>query len=41
MSPGRAVAAGSSLLVVGRAITGAPDRTQAAREVLRDIANVI
>jgi orotidine-5'-phosphate decarboxylase len=41
LSPGRAVAAGSSLLVVGRAITGAPDRTKAAREVLHDIANVI
>jgi orotidine-5'-phosphate decarboxylase len=41
LSPGRAVAAGSSLLVVGRAITGAPDPTQAAREVLQDIANVI
>jgi orotidine-5'-phosphate decarboxylase len=41
MSPGRAVAAGSSLLVVGRAITGAPDRAQAAREVLQDIVNVI
>lgn len=38
MSPGRAIAAGSSLLVVGRAITGAPDRRAAAREVLRDIA---
>lgn len=41
MSPGRAVAAGSSLLVVGRAITGAPDRVVAAREVLRDIAAVL
>ncbi len=41
MSPGRAVAAGSSLLVVGRAITGAPDRPVAAMDVLRDIANVI
>jgi orotidine-5'-phosphate decarboxylase len=41
MSPGRAVAAGSSLLVVGRAITGAPDRRAAAREVLRDIAVVL
>ena len=41
LSPGRAVAAGSSLLVVGRAITGAPDRRQAAREVLQDIANVL
>jgi orotidine-5'-phosphate decarboxylase len=41
LSPGRAVAAGSSLLVVGRAITGAPDRQGAAREVLQDIANVL
>lgn len=41
LSPGRAVAAGSSLLVVGRAITGAPDRQKAAMEVLQDIANVL
>ena len=41
LSPGRAVAAGSSLLVVGRAITGAPDRRAAAREVLQDIAGVL
>lgn len=41
MSPGRAVEAGSSLLVVGRAITAAPDRTAAAREVLADIARVL
>lgn len=41
LSPGRAVAAGSSLLVVGRAITGAPDRRAAAREVIRDIAGVL
>jgi orotidine-5'-phosphate decarboxylase len=41
MSPGRAVAAGSSLLVIGRAITGAPDRQVAARQVLQDIAEVI
>lgn len=41
LSPGRAVAAGSSLLVVGRAITGAPDRRKAAREVLQDIAMVL
>jgi orotidine-5'-phosphate decarboxylase len=41
LSPGRAVSAGSSLLVVGRAITGAPDRKVAAREVLQDIANVL
>mgnify|MGYP003939487401 CR=1 FL=1 len=41
MSPGRAVAAGSSLLVVGRAITGAADKKAAAREILQDIANVL
>jgi len=41
LSPGRAVAAGSSLLVVGRAITGAPDRKAAAREVLQDIVEVL
>ncbi|NNM05239.1 MAG: orotidine-5'-phosphate decarboxylase [Gemmatimonadetes bacterium] len=41
LSPGRAVAAGSSVLVVGRAITGAPDRRAAAREVLQDIAAVL
>jgi len=41
LSPGRAVAAGSSLLVIGRAITGAPDREAAAREVLEDIAAVL
>jgi len=41
LSPGGAVAAGSSVLVIGRAITGAPDRPAAAREVLRDIASVL
>ncbi len=41
LSPGRAVSAGSSVLVVGRAITGAPDRKAAAREVLQDIAGVL
>jgi orotidine-5'-phosphate decarboxylase len=41
LSPGRAIAAGSSLLVVGRAITGAPDRRAAAMEVLKDIAGVL
>jgi orotidine-5'-phosphate decarboxylase len=40
-SPGRAAAAGSSLLVVGRAITAAGDRQAAAREVLQDIVNVL
>jgi len=41
LTPGRAVAAGSSLLVVGRAITGADDRQAAALEVLQDIAKVL
>jgi orotidine-5'-phosphate decarboxylase len=41
LSPGRAVSAGSSMLVVGRAITGATDRPQAAMEVLQDIAAVL
>jgi orotidine-5'-phosphate decarboxylase len=37
-SPGRALRAGSTILVVGRAITGATDRVTAAREVLQDMA---
>jgi orotidine-5'-phosphate decarboxylase len=41
MSPGRAIQAGSSMLVVGRAITKAPDRRVAAREILQDIAQVL
>jgi orotidine-5'-phosphate decarboxylase len=41
LSPGRAVAAGSSLLVIGRAITAAGDRQEAAREILKDIAAVL
>jgi orotidine-5'-phosphate decarboxylase len=41
LSPGRAVAEGSSLLVIGRAITGAPHRSNAALEVLQDIAAVL
>jgi orotidine-5'-phosphate decarboxylase len=41
LTPGRAVAAGSSLLVVGRAITGADDRQAAALEVLQDIAKAV
>ena len=41
LSPGRAVAAGSTLLVIGRAITAAPDRRAAAREVLQDMAGVL
>ena len=41
MSPARAVAAGSTLLVVGRAITAAPDPPRAAQDVLQDIATVL
>jgi orotidine-5'-phosphate decarboxylase len=41
LTPGRAASAGSSLLVVGRAITAAPDRPKAAMEVLTDIAGVL
>jgi len=37
-SPSGAMAAGSSILVVGRAITGAPDRKEAAYEILQDMA---
>ncbi len=41
LTPGAAVQAGSTMLVVGRAITGADDRTAAAREVLDDIVRVL
>ena len=41
LSPGRAISAGSSLLVIGRAITGAEAPRVAAREVLEDIAGVL
>ncbi len=41
VSAGRAVAAGSSLLVVGRAITGAADRRAGAQEVLQDVRKVL
>jgi len=36
-TPGNAVRDGSSILVIGRAITGAEDRVKAAREVLQDM----
>jgi orotidine-5'-phosphate decarboxylase len=36
-TPGRALRHGSSILVIGRAITGAADRVQAARDVLQDM----
>jgi orotidine-5'-phosphate decarboxylase len=36
-TPRNAVRDGSSILIIGRAITGAKDRVQAAREVLQDM----
>jgi len=41
MTPSNAVKAGSSLLVIGRAIYGAKDRRKAAKEILEDIASVL
>ena len=38
-TPGNAVKDGSTLLVIGRAITAAEDKVQAAKEVLQDIVN--
>jgi len=38
LTPAEAVAAGSSYLVVGRPITGAADRRQAARHIARESA---
>jgi orotidine-5'-phosphate decarboxylase len=35
----RAIQAGASILVVGRAITAAPDRAAAACEILQDLVN--
>jgi len=40
-TPGNAVEDGSTILVIGRAITAAEDRVQAAKEVLQDIASKI
>jgi len=40
-TPGNAIKDGSSILVVGRAITAAPNRPKAAMEVLDDMARVI
>lgn len=40
-TPGNAVKDGSTILVIGRAITGAPDRVKAGLEVLEDIAKVL
>ena len=40
-TPGNAVKAGSSLLVIGRAILKAEDRRKAAYEILQDIARVL
>lgn len=41
VTPGEAVKAGSSLLVIGRAIYKAEDRKKAAYEILQDIAKVL
>jgi len=41
MTPSNAVKAGSSLLVIGRAILKAADRKEAAVEILKDIATVL
>lgn len=41
MTPANAVKAGSSLLVIGRAITNAPDKRKAAYKILQDIASVL
>jgi len=40
-TPGNAIEDGSSILVIGRAITAAPNRLKAAMEVLDDMARVI
>jgi orotidine-5'-phosphate decarboxylase len=39
MSPAEAVAAGSSYLVIGRPITGAPDPREAARLIAQSTHN--
>jgi len=41
MTPSKAVQAGSSLLVIGRAIYGADDPKKAASDILKDIASVL
>ena len=38
-TPGNAVRAGSTILVIGRAITNAEDRVKAAQEVLKDMVS--
>ncbi len=40
-TPGKAIQAGAGILVVGRAITAAEDRVQAAVDVLNDMAAVL
>jgi orotidine-5'-phosphate decarboxylase len=41
MTPSNAVKDGSSILVIGRAITGASDRIQTGLDVIEDIAKVL
>lgn len=41
MTPGKAVAAGADYLVIGRPITGAPDPTTAARQILEQIESAV
>ncbi len=40
-TPGNAVKDGSTILVIGRAITEAPDRVEAAHKILQDMAQFI
>lgn len=39
MTPGRAIAAGASYIVIGRPITGAADRSRAVEEILAEISD--
>ncbi len=41
MTPGGAVAAGSDYLVLGRSVTGRPDRTAAVRAIITEVEAVI
>ena len=40
-SPSGAISVGSSILVIGRAITNAPDRLKAAYEIIEDMEKEI